>query len=199
MQALTAGLDVEASSDCYPAIPGLIERGELNREIVDEAVRRVLYAKFRIGLFDDPYGEKFAKGAIHSGKAIALSKKIADESTVLLKNERQLLPLSIGKLKSIAVIGPNADQIQFGDYTWTRDNRFGVTPLQGIRKWAGTNVKVNYAKGCSLVSMDESGIRRRSRPPSKAMSVCFFAEAPARPWHATIKVRLAEKDSTSTT
>ena len=120
LQALTAGLDVEASSDCYPAIPGLIERGELNREIVDEAVRRVLYAKFRIGLFDDPYGEKFAKGAIHSGKAIALSKKIA-----------------------------------------------------------------------------ESG--RRSRPPSKAMSVCFFAEAPARPWHATIKVRLAEKDSTSTT
>ena len=158
LQALTAGLDVEASSDCYPA--GLIERGELNREIVDEAVRRVLYAKFRIGLFDDPYGEKFAKGAIHSGKAIALSKKIADESTVLLKNERQLLPLSIGKLKSIAVIGPNADQIQFGDYTWTRDNRFGVTPLQGIRKWAGTNVKVNYAKGCSLVSMDESGIRQ---------------------------------------
>ena len=160
LQALTAGLDVEASSDCYPAIPGLIERGELNREIVDEAVRRVLYAKFRIGLFDDPYGEKFAKGAIHSGKAIALSKKIADESTVLLKNDRQLLPLSIGKLKSIAVIGPNADQIQFGDYTWTRDNRFGVTPLQGIRKWAGTNVKVNYAKGCSLVSMDESGIRQ---------------------------------------
>lgn len=160
LQALTAGLDVEASSDCYPAIPGLIERGELNREIVNEAVRRVLYAKFRIGLFDDPYGEKFAKGAIHSGKAIALSKKIADESTVLLKNERQLLPLSIGKLKSIAVIGPNADQIQFGDYTWTRDNRFGVTPLQGIRKWAGTNVKVNYAKGCSLVSMDESGIRQ---------------------------------------
>ena len=160
LQALTAGLDVEASSDCYPAIPGLIERGELNRELVDEAVRRVLYAKFRIGLFDDPYGEKFAKGAIHSGKAIALSKKIADESTVLLKNDRQLLPLSIGKLKSIAVIGPNADQIQFGDYTWTRDNRFGVTPLQGIRKWAGTNVKVNYAKGCSLVSMDESGIRQ---------------------------------------
>ena len=77
-----------------------------------------------------------------------------------MKNDRQLLPLSIGKLKSIAVIGPNADQIQFGDYTWTRDNRFGVTPLQGIRKWAGTNVKVNYAKGCSLVSMDESGIRQ---------------------------------------
>ena len=199
LQALTAGLDVEASSDCYPAIPGLIERGELNREIVDEAVRRVLYAKFRIGLFDDPYGEKFAKGAIHSGKAIALSKKIADESTVLLKNERQLLPLSIGKLKSIAVIGPNADQIQFGDYTWTRDNRFGVTPLQGIRKWAGTNVKVNYAKGCSLVSMDESGIRQAVEAAEQAMSVCFFAEAPARPWHATIKVRLAEKDSTSTT
>lgn len=159
MQALTAGLDVEASSDCYKTIPALIERGELDVEVLNEAVRRVLYAKFHCGLFEDPYGETFAKGTIHSQEAVKLSKQIADESTVLLKNDNQLLPLDIRKLKSIAVIGPNADQVQFGDYTWTRENRFGVTPLQGIRDKVGSQVQINYAKGCNLTSMDESGIR----------------------------------------
>lgn len=158
LQALTAGLDVEASSDCFRTVPALVESGKLDIKVLDEAVSRVLYAKFRIGLFDDPYGERFAGGTIHSQEAVDLSRKIADESAVLLKNDGNLLPLDPGKLESIAVIGPNADQIQFGDYTWTRDNRFGVTPLQGIREYAGDRVKVNYAKGCDLVSMDESGI-----------------------------------------
>lgn len=180
LQALSAGLDVEASSDCYQTIPALIENGKLDSKIVDEAVGRVLYAKFRFGLFDDPYGEKFTKGSIHSKEAITLSKKIADESTVLLKNENQLLPLVIQKLKSIAVIGPNADQIQFGDYTWTRDNRFGITPLQGIREWAGDKVKVNYAKGCSLVSMDESDIRQAVETAKQSdVSILFCGSASA--------------------
>ena len=180
LQALTAGLDVEASSDCYQTIPALIEKGELDSEVVDEAVSRVLYAKFRIGLFDDPYGEKFTKGSIHSKEAIALSKKIADESAVLLKNDRQLLPLAIEKLKSIAIIGPNADQIQFGDYTWTRDNRFGVTPLQGIREYVGDRVKVNYAKGCSLVSMDESEIQQAVEIARQSdVSILFCGSASA--------------------
>lgn len=180
LQALTAGLDVEASSDCYQTIPALIEKGELDSEVVDEAVSRVLYAKFRIGLFDDPYGEKFTKGTIHSKEAIALSKKIADESAVLLKNDRQLLPLAIEKLKSIAIIGPNADQIQFGDYTWTRDNRFGVTPLQGIREYVGDRVKVNYAKGCSLVSMDESDIQQAVEIARQSdVSILFCGSASA--------------------
>ena len=159
LQALTAGLDAEASSDCYPTIPSLLAQGRLDASVVDEAVRRVLYAKFRMGLFEDPYGDTFAQGTIHSREAVALSKRIADESTVLLKNDENLLPLDIRKLNSIAVIGPNANQIQFGDYTWTRDNCHGITPLQGIRQWAGEKVQVRYAKGCSLVSMDESGIQ----------------------------------------
>lgn len=160
LQALTAGLDVEASSDCYPTIPELVKQGRLDSEIVDEAVRRVLYAKFYFGLFEDPYGENFVKGTIHSKEAVELSKEIADESTVLLKNDHLLLPLNIEKLKSIAVIGPNADQVQFGDYTWTRDNRFGITPLEGIREWAAGKAKINYAKGCSMTSMDESEIQK---------------------------------------
>lgn len=66
-----------------------------------------------------------------------MSKRIADESTVLLKNENQLLPLNVKKLRSIAVIGPNADCVQFGDYTWSKSKKDGVTPLQGIQKLVG--------------------------------------------------------------
>lgn len=62
------------------------------------------------------------------------------------------------KLRSIAVIGPNADCVQFGDYTWSKSKKDGVTPLQGIQKLVGKKVKVNYAKGCSIASLDTSGI-----------------------------------------
>ena len=72
----------------------------------------------------------------------------------MLKNEGDLLPLDCTKLKSIAIIGPNADCVQFGDYTWSKNKSDGITPLQGIRNLLGKRVKINYAKGCSLASMD---------------------------------------------
>ena len=66
--------------------------------------------------------------------------------------------MDINGLKSIAVVGPNADCVQFGDYTWSKNKKDGVTPLQGIQKLVGKKVKVNYAKGCSIASLDTSGI-----------------------------------------
>lgn len=59
--------------------------------------------------------------------------------------------MNADKLKSVAVIGPNADQVQFGDYTWSRNNKDGVTPLEGIRRLLGGKATVRYAKGCDLV------------------------------------------------
>ncbi len=158
MQAISAGLDVEASSECYPFLKTLIEKGQFDEEILNTAVRRVLFAKFAMGLFEDPYGEQYKGRDRHTPKSIQLAKRIADESTVLLKNENRLLPLDVNRIKSIAVIGPNADQVQFGDYSWSRSNKDGVTPLQGIRDRAGDNVKIRYAKGCSLTSLETSGI-----------------------------------------
>ena len=58
----------------------------------------------------------------------------------------------MNKLKSIAVIGPNADQVQFGDYTWSRDNKDGVTLLEALKERAGNQLTLNYAKGCDLVN-----------------------------------------------
>lgn len=158
-QVLTAGLDVEASSYSYTVLADKIRNGEFDISYINQAVKRVLRAKFELGLFEDPYQEQAAyRLPLHSEESVKLSRRIADESTVLLKNEGQLLPLNIQKLKSVAVLGPNADNVQFGDYTWSKNKEDGVTPLQGIRDLLGDRVKVNYAKGCSLASLDISGI-----------------------------------------
>lgn len=155
-QALSAGLDVEASSDCYPELKQLAASGKIDIKLIDLSVTRVLRAKFKAGLFDDPYGDAFTKGKMHSTESVKLSRAIADESTVLLKNENNTLPLNINKLKSIAVLGPNAAQVQFGDYTWSRDNKDGVNPLEGIRNLVGTRCTINYSKGCSMMTKDTS-------------------------------------------
>lgn len=156
VQALSAGLDVEASSECYPYLKQLIEQGEFDERILDESVRRVLTVKFERGLFEDPFGEKIKKSVMHSAESVALARKIADESVVLLKNENGLLPLNADRLKSIAVIGPNAAQVQFGDYSWSRDNKDGITPLAGLEKLIGDKVAIHYARGCSMMSEDTS-------------------------------------------
>lgn len=158
-QVLSAGLDVEASSYCFSVLEEKVRSGDFDVFYIDRAVRRVLRAKFEMGLFEDPYLEHAPyRLPLHSDESVSLSRKIADESVVLLKNEKQLLPLDTDKLKSIAVIGPNADCVQFGDYTWSRDNKDGITPLQGIRQLVGDRIQVNYSKGCSLTSLDRSGI-----------------------------------------
>ena len=158
VQSISAGLDVEASSECYPYLKELVEKGQMDINVIDEAVRRVLAAKFAAGLFEDPYGEKFGKQEMHDAESVALSRKIADESTVLLKNENGLLPLNIDRIRSLAVIGPNAAQVQFGDYTWSRNNKDGVTPLEGIKRLVGDKATVRYARGCSMMSKDTSAI-----------------------------------------
>lgn len=163
-QALEAGLDVEASSPCFNTLAEHVRNGEFDIRYIDQAVKRVLRAKFECGLFEDPYQDKATfRLPLRAKESIRVSRQIADESTVLLKNEENLLPLNMNRLKSIAVIGPNADCVQFGDYTWSKNKNDGVTPLQGIRQLVGKRVKVNYAKGCSLASMDTTGIAEAVR------------------------------------
>ncbi len=182
VDALKAGLDVEASSECYPHLARLIRSGRIDEAAVDTAVMRVLEAKFRLGLFEDPYGDRYRKAAaLRSPESVALSRAIADEATVLLKNEDNLLPLDSAGLKSIAVIGPNADQVQFGDYSWSRNNADGVTPLAGIRSiLAGTGTDVRYARGCNLMSMDTTGIAEAVEAARRSdVAVIFCGSASA--------------------
>jgi len=174
VQAISAGLDVEASSECYPELIRLVKEGKFDERIINESVRRVLTAKFHAGLFEDPYGDQFGEQKMHSLQSIDLSRKIADESTVLLKNEKEVLPLDADKLRSIAVLGPNAAQVQFGDYTWSRNNEDGVTPLDGIRTLLGKEVTINYARGCSMMSKDTSMIAEAVNAARKSEVALIF-------------------------
>lgn len=158
VQALTSGLDLEASSSCYTELKHLIESGDLDEEYVNIAVKRVLRAKFALGMFENPYHSvKNYDEVVRTAEHKAIAKKIADESLILMKNEDNLLPLDLNKIKSVALIGPNANQVQFGDYTWTRNNDEGVTLLQAMTEKYGNQLTINYAKGCNLVNDDKEG------------------------------------------
>lgn len=159
LQAVHAGLDLEAARPIvYPELVKLIKEGKLSEKVIDEAVRRILTVKFKAGLFEKDYANPDKlKEVVHQPTHVELARRIAEESVILLKNDGELLPFDKAKLKSIAVVGPNADQVQYGDYTYTRDNKSGVTILQGIKQLVGNNVAVNYAKGCGISSLDKNG------------------------------------------
>lgn len=180
-QALSAGLDVEASSECFAHLAALVKEGKISENVIDTAVSRVLLAKFRMGLFEDPYGDKFNKKTFHAPENIRMSRLIADESSVLLKNESGLLPLDAARIKSIAVIGPNADQVQFGDYSWSRTNKDGVTPLDGIRNAARPlGIQIRYAKGCDIMTKDTTQIASAVEAARKSdVAVVFCGSASA--------------------
>ncbi|PVH93847.1 glycoside hydrolase family 3 protein [Periconia macrospinosa] len=163
LYALPAGNDVEMGGGSYnfENIPKLVEEGKLDIEVVNTAVARQLRAKFEMGLFENPFPPAWANGTngtsdvIHTSEAVAFARKLDAESIVLLENHDNILPLK--KDTNIAVIGPMADFINFGDYVVYRSqyNPTNVSPLQGIRN--ATSGKVTYAKGCERWSSDESG------------------------------------------
>jgi len=159
--ALKAGVDLEAPRPyAYPELKKLVEEGKIDIELIDEAVKHILTVKFKAGLFDKPYtAPKDIFKLIHTEEAVSLAREIAEEGAVLLKNENNLLPLDISRLKSIAVIGPNADRVQYGDYSCTKDRLSGVTILEGIKNIAGNKLKVNYAEGCGITDRDTTGFK----------------------------------------
>jgi len=149
--ALTAGLDVElpgvyAYGD---ALLRAVKEGLIPEEVVDEAVRRVLRAKFMIGLFDNPYANPDEAEKVCGSKEHAqLALEAARKAIVLLKNEGNLLPLDREKIKRIAVIGPCADVARLGGYSGAPP--YVVTPLDGIRKAVKPGTEVVFVKGCEL-------------------------------------------------
>lgn len=159
LMGMKAGVDLEASRpDVYRHLVELVKAGKIKESQIDTAVTRILTFKFKAGLFEKPLADTARlKDRVHIPEHIRLSQQIAEESIVLLKNDNNLLPLNVSKLNSIAIIGPNANKVQYGDYSFTRDNLSGVNVLEGIKQYVGNNIKVNYAKGCELSGLDRSG------------------------------------------
>lgn len=159
-QALQAGLDLEAPGMWgFAHLPELVRRGNIPEAWIDRAVARILRTKFLAGLFDRPRGvpPHRLKELVHTPEHVALAQRVAEESVILLQNKGNLLPLQVHQVKSLAVIGPNADQVQFGDYSASKSNADGVTVLQGLRERLGEQVKIHYAKGCTLVGRSREG------------------------------------------
>lgn len=157
--AITAGVDLEAPAQAtYGELIELVKARELKESVIDAAVKRILEAKFKAGLFDKPYTVPTDRTQrVHTPAHVQLAGLMAEESIVLLKNDRDLLPLDKNKTRSIAVIGPNADRVQFGDYSVTKSNDYGITVLDGIKQIAGDKVAINYARGCGITDLDKSG------------------------------------------
>jgi beta-glucosidase len=159
--SLRAGVDVNITYE--PAYMGpLVEsvaEGRVPIALVDRALRRVLELKFRLGLFEHPYvNVDQAVQVVHSQANQALALRAGREGIVLLKNDQNLLPLK-KDLKSVAVIGPNADDVmnQLGDYSPKKVLQHVTTVIEGIKAAVSAQTKVTHARGCEITGTDKSG------------------------------------------
>lgn len=149
--ALKAGVDMDMVGEGFlTTLKKSLQEGKITQAEIDNACRRVLEAKYKMGLFEDPYrhiNEARAKREILKPENIAFAREAARRSIVLLKNDNQTLPLR--KSGTIAVIGPLADNPadMLGTWAFFGDRSKIVTVLQGIKNVAGPGVKVTYAKG----------------------------------------------------
>ncbi len=151
-KALAAGVDFDLSDgSVYHTLLQQVNEGKVPISEVDQAAGRVLAGKFRLGLFENPYVDPdYAESITNSAEHQKLAEKAAEEAIVLLKNDGALLPLDLKKLKTIAVIGPNAADVHLGGYS--RDPGRGVSVLDGIRARAGSSAKVFYSEGCKITT-----------------------------------------------
>ena len=137
-------------------VPGAVAKGLLTERHVDQALRRVLRVRFRVGEFDPPElvpYRKLGKEEIDSPAHRQLARRAARESIVLLQNRDNFLPLDAAKIKTIAVIGPFADFAQTGPNYTGLYSTF-VKPLDGIKKRVGSSTRVLYARGSGIVESD---------------------------------------------
>ena len=148
--AVRAGVNIEfPEPDCYLHLVELVHQGMLHESQLDELVAPMLFWKFKMGLFDDPYvNPDEAERIVGSEKNRKLALQAARETVTLLKNANNLVPLNPSRIKSIAVIGPNADRELLGGYSGRP--KFYTSLLEGIRSKVGDRVQVPYCEGCKI-------------------------------------------------
>lgn len=163
LSAITAGSDMDMESRSYITnLSKLVKGGQVPVAQVDEAVKRILRKKFELGLFDDPYrfsNVQREQQAVGNQQHRTIAREMAQKSIVLLKNEKNLLPLS-KDLKKIALIGPLAksetDMLGFWNVSWP-DNSDVVSQWEGLANKVGTGTQLIYAKGCEVNDTSRAG------------------------------------------
>jgi beta-glucosidase len=173
--AVKTGCDLECCAtygiECtHSDLPLAVEEGLLTEEDINRAVSRLFTARFRLGMFDPPEMVAYTQipySVVDSAEHRQLALEVAQQSIVLLKNRDNLLPLDAGQVKSIAVIGPNADEtlVLTGNYMGTPAEPVSV--LAGIRATA-PEAEVYYARGCDILGNSQDGFAEAVEAASKA-------------------------------
>lgn len=171
-KALAAGLDMDMVSEgLVSTLAQSLKEGKVTEAQIDAACRRILKAKFQLGLFDDPYrycDESRARTEIFTAENRAFARSVATQSFVLLKNDKNILPLQ--KKGTIALVGPLADAATNMTGTWSVAARFSesITVLEGLKKALGDQAKVVYAKGSNL--HEDAAIEERATMFGKSLN-----------------------------
>jgi len=166
LSAITAGSDMDMESNAYRYnLAELIKEGKVSVDLIDDAVKRILRKKFELGLFDDPYrysdGKREEK-ELNNPENRKAALDVAKKSIVLLKNEKQTLPLS-KNLKTIAFIGPMVKEYKANMGFWAVDlpdvnyDKWVVSQWDGLQNKVGKNAKLLYAKGCEVDGDNKNG------------------------------------------
>ena len=161
MAAFNAGVDMNMTDGLYNrCLEKLVRENRIDMNEIDASVERILRAKYALGLFEDPYrflDNQRESREVRSASAMALARKAAASSMVLLKNANALLPLS-KQTKRIALVGPLADNRAevMGSWKARGEDKDVVTVLEGIKNKLGSGTEVNYVQGCDFLDPSTS-------------------------------------------
>lgn len=177
-KAFHAGVEMDMRDNVYyEYLEQLVAEKKIEISQIDDAVARILRVKFRLGLFDEPYTKELTEQERYLQKEdIALAARLAEESMVLLKNEKNLLPLS-STVKRVALIGPMVKDRSdlLGAWAFKGQAEDVETIYEGMQKEFGDKVRLDYEQGCSLDGNDESGFSAalKTAEASDVVVVCL--------------------------
>jgi len=175
--SVIAGVNIELPEpDCYLHLIELVRKKVLKESQLDDLVAPMLLWKFKMGLFDDPYVDADeADRVVGCDAHRKLALRAARETITLLKNENNLAPLNVSTLKTLAVIGPNANRSLNGGYSGVP--KHDVTVFDGIKAKVGDRVKVLYSEGCKITADGGSWQRDEVHPSDPDQDRKQIAEA----------------------
>lgn len=171
LKSVNAGVDMEMVSYTFvKELPALIKEGKVKESTIDEAVRNILRIKYRLGLFDTPYVDEQQTSVMYAPSHLEAAKQAAVESAILLKNDKEVLPLQ-PSVKTVAVVGPmaNAPYEQLGTWIFDGEKARTQTPLNAIKEMVGDKVQVIYEPGLAY--------SREKNPVSVARAAAAAARA----------------------
>lgn len=177
MKAVNAGVDMEMVSYTFvKELPQLVKEGKVKESAIDDAVRNILRIKYRLGLFDNPYVDEGKKNILYAPSHLEAAKQAAVESAILLKNDKEVLPLQAA-VKTIAVVGPMADAPyeQLGTWVFDGEKAKTITPLAAIKALAGDKRQVIYEPGLAYSrDNDKAGVAKAAAAAARADVILAF-------------------------